>query len=273
MLYLLYKCSKLVYDHDLKDCDRRKESTLATEMVRFLEGIDLISLEGSGQCTTCGCPQEICRLAKDGKRSSSKEGCFRGTRMRNGIAVILVVQDSVLREILFPIICVEQPNIRSKRICKWMGEQVDFWVIKVPRLVLIFQKPADGYDGITRKVHSRAVRRDVMMVYRLLNQAEAKRIMVRSVPKKALFTYVIGSYGGASADRAAQHAHCTSCVIILSPSFTAQRGVKQSYPPHASAASISILLFNTLASETARARRCWTATWLVYWPGWVVPTS
>jgi hypothetical protein len=76
--------------------------------------------------------------------------------VKKGIAVLLTVRDRVLRETICPQLVIAQTPRKRADIRAWLEEEVDFWGMKVNRLLYLFHKLADGYDGLTGKCSVRA---------------------------------------------------------------------------------------------------------------------
>jgi hypothetical protein len=69
--------------------------------------------------------------------------------VKKSIAVLLTMQDEVLRETICPQLVIAQTHRKRADIRAWLEEEVDFWGIKVNRLLSLFYKLADGHDGLT----------------------------------------------------------------------------------------------------------------------------
>jgi hypothetical protein len=76
--------------------------------------------------------------------------------VKKGIAVLLTVQDGVLRETICPQLVIAQTPRKRADIRAWLEEEVDFWGMKVNRLLSLLHKLADEYDGLTGKSNVRA---------------------------------------------------------------------------------------------------------------------
>jgi hypothetical protein len=76
--------------------------------------------------------------------------------VKKGIAVLLTVQDGVLRETVCPQLVIAQTHRKRADTRAWLKEEVDFGGMKLDRLLTLFNKLADGYDGLIRKSSVRA---------------------------------------------------------------------------------------------------------------------
>jgi hypothetical protein len=63
----------------------------------------------------------------------------------------LTIHDRVLRETFCPQLVIAQTHQEKADARVWLEAEDDFWGAKVGRLLSIFHKLADGYDGLTEK--------------------------------------------------------------------------------------------------------------------------
>jgi hypothetical protein len=150
-LCLTYEWRESVYDHELRDCRLREESASARKMLRFLCTVQQPLWKGNGQCASCGYSRQICKQAHgDGFELEDDDcGCIKA--VKKGIAVLLTTQDGVLRETVCPQLVIAQTHQERADTRAWLEEEVDLWGMKVQRLLTLFYKLADGYDGLTGK--------------------------------------------------------------------------------------------------------------------------
>lgn len=71
--------------------------------------------------------------------------------MSKGLAVLLTIHDGVLRETVCLQLVIAQTHQERANTCVWLEEEDDFWVVKVDRLLTIFHKLVDRYDGLIEK--------------------------------------------------------------------------------------------------------------------------
>jgi hypothetical protein len=155
-LCLMYEWRESVYDHDLRDCRLREESASARKMFRFLCTVQQPMWRGSSQCASCGYSRRICKQAQDdGFELDDACDCIQA--IKKGITVLLNVHDGVLREIVCPRLVIAETHQERVATRAWLEEEVDFWGLKVNRLLTVFHELADGYDGVTGKSNVRAV--------------------------------------------------------------------------------------------------------------------
>jgi hypothetical protein len=76
--------------------------------------------------------------------------------VKKGIAVLLTVQDGVLRETICPQLVIAQTPRKRADIRAWLKEEVDFGVMKLNRLLTLFHKLADGHNALIGKSNVRA---------------------------------------------------------------------------------------------------------------------
>ncbi|KAH7074970.1 hypothetical protein BKA63DRAFT_514099 [Paraphoma chrysanthemicola] len=149
-LCLTYEWRESVYDHELRECRLREESTSARKLLRFLCTVQQPTWRGSGRCASCGYSRRICRQAHDdGFELDDDCSCIKAVKM--GIAVLSTIHDGVLRELVCPQLVIARTHQDRADTRAWLLEEVDFWGIKVNRLLAVFHKLADGYDGLTEK--------------------------------------------------------------------------------------------------------------------------
>jgi hypothetical protein len=149
-LCLTYEWRESVYDHELRDCRLREESASARKMLRFLCTVKQPLWRGDGQCASCGYSRQICRQAHDGGFGLDDD-CGYIKAVKKGIAVLLTVHDNILRETVCPQLVIAQPHQERAITRAWLEVEDDFLGLKIDRLLTIFQKLADGYDGLTEK--------------------------------------------------------------------------------------------------------------------------
>jgi hypothetical protein len=76
--------------------------------------------------------------------------------VKKGIAVLLTVQDGVLRETVCLQLVIAQTYRKRADIRAWLKEEVDFGGMKLNRLLTLFHKLANRYDGLIGKSNLRA---------------------------------------------------------------------------------------------------------------------
>jgi hypothetical protein len=111
---------------------------------------------GSGQCASCRYPQQICRDACD-DRSELDEDCSCIVAVKKGIAVLLTIHSGVLRETIYPQLVIAETHQGRVDTRACLEQEVEFWGIRVDKLLTVFHDLADGYDGLTGKSNVRAV--------------------------------------------------------------------------------------------------------------------
>jgi hypothetical protein len=125
-------------------------------MFRFLCTVQQPMWRGSSQCASCGYSQWICKQAQDnGYELDDACDCIKA--IKNGIAVLSTVHNGVLRETVCPRLGIAQTYQERVDTCARLEEEVDFWGLKVNRLLNVFHKLAHGYDGVTGKSNVRVV--------------------------------------------------------------------------------------------------------------------
>jgi hypothetical protein len=146
-LCLTYEWHESVYDHDLWDCRLREESASAQKALRFL---CTVQRRESDQCASCGYSRQICLQAHD-DGFELDDDCHCVKAVKKGVAVLLTVHNGVLRETVCPQLVIARTGQERADTRAWLEGEVDFWGIKVDRLLSVFHKLADGYDGLRGK--------------------------------------------------------------------------------------------------------------------------
>jgi hypothetical protein len=156
-LCLTYEWHESVYDHELRGCRLREESASARKMLRFLCTVQQPARREDGQCASCGYSRRICRLPQDYGFELERD-CPCVEAVKKGIAVLLTVHDGMLGKIVYPQLVIANAHQERADNRAWLEGEDDFWGIQVNRLLTVFHKLADGYDGLTGKTHVRAWR-------------------------------------------------------------------------------------------------------------------
>jgi hypothetical protein len=125
-------------------------------MLRFLCTVEQPKWRGSGQCASCRYPQQICRDACDDEPEFD-EDCSCIVAIKKGIAVLLTVHSGLLRGISCPQLVIAETYQGRVDTRSWLEQEVEFWGIRVNKLLTILQDLADGCDGLTGKSNVRAV--------------------------------------------------------------------------------------------------------------------
>ena len=155
-LCLTYEWHDSVYNHELRDCWLRKESASARKILQLLCTVEQPNWKRRDQCASCGYKRQICMWPQDPGFELDRD-CNSVRAIKNGIAVLLTVHDGVLRKTIFPHL--ERAKTKQERAetRAWFEEEVTFWGSKANRLLEVFHRLADAYDGVTGKDNTRPV--------------------------------------------------------------------------------------------------------------------
>lgn len=159
-LCLAYEWSETCYLHDMEACTLRSESKPAMTLLHRWSGIRGAEKGEGKQCLRCRFPNVVCRPIKnedadDNRGSAAGEGsvsCCGVEILCRTVAALLTVADGVLGDMV-----IQEEMGKEKwdkdydRLSReWMGEQVRIGNSTAPRIVRIFQRLLDGFNGLNR---------------------------------------------------------------------------------------------------------------------------
>jgi hypothetical protein len=155
-LCLTYEWHESVYNHELQQCRLREESASARKMLRFLCAVQQPASREDNRCASCGYSRQICRYPQDIGFELERD-CPCVEAVKKGIAVLLTVHDGMLGKTVYPQLVIANTHQERADTRAWLEGEDDFWGIRVNRLLTVFHKLADGYDGLIGKTHTREV--------------------------------------------------------------------------------------------------------------------
>ncbi|EXK78107.1 hypothetical protein FOQG_17195 [Fusarium oxysporum f. sp. raphani 54005] len=161
-LCLTYEWSETCYLHDMEACTLHSESKPAMTLLNRWSGIRGAEKGEGKQCLQCRFPNVVCRPIKyedadDNRGSAAGEGsvsCCGVEILCRTVAALLTVADGVLGDM---VIQEEMGKVKwdkdyDRFSREWMGEQVRLGNSTAPRIVRIFQRLLDGFNGLNRTV-------------------------------------------------------------------------------------------------------------------------
>jgi hypothetical protein len=155
-LCLTYEWHESVYDHELWQCRLREGSASARKMLRFLCAVQQPASREDSQCASCGYSRQICRYPQDIGFELERD-CPCVEAVKKGIAVLLTVHNGMLGKTVYPQLVIANTHQKRADTRAWLEGEDEFWGIRVNRLLTVFHKLADGYDGLTGETHTREV--------------------------------------------------------------------------------------------------------------------
>jgi hypothetical protein len=157
---MMYEWSEACYLHDMEACTLHSESEPAVALLHRWSGIRGAENGEWRQCLRCRFPIVVCRFIcyvdvdnDDNKGGVEEEGSCSGVEtLCRTVAVLLTVADGVLGDVVIQEEIGKQKWDRNHNQMsrEWMEEQIRIGNSTVPRIVRMFQRLLDGFEGLSQ---------------------------------------------------------------------------------------------------------------------------